>query len=72
MAEAHDKTPAQVLIRWSVQLGNVVIPRSSNPQRIKSNLDVFDFALSDDEMATLNNLDEGTRFRPNPDEYAGT
>lgn len=72
IAQAHDKTPAQALIRWSIQLGNVVIPRSANPERITSNLDVFDFELSDDEMATLNGLDDGTRFRPNPDEYTGT
>jgi diketogulonate reductase-like aldo/keto reductase len=72
VAEAQGKTPAQVLIRWSIQLGNVVIPRSANPERIKSNLAVFDFELSDDEMATLNGLDDGTRFRPNPDEYTGT
>jgi diketogulonate reductase-like aldo/keto reductase len=72
VAEAQGKTPAQVLIRWSIQLGNVVIPRSANPERIKSNLAVFDFELSDDEMTTLNRLDDGTRFRPNPDEYTGT
>jgi diketogulonate reductase-like aldo/keto reductase len=72
VAEAQGKTPAQVLIRWSIQLGNVVIPRSANPERIKSNLAVFDFELRDDEMATVNGLDDGTRFRPNPDEYTGT
>jgi diketogulonate reductase-like aldo/keto reductase len=72
VAQAHGKTPAQALIRWSIQLGNVVIPRSANPERIESNLAVFDFELSDDEMATLNGLDDGTRFRPNPDEYTGT
>jgi 2,5-diketo-D-gluconate reductase A len=72
VAQAHDKTPAQVLIRWSIQLGNVVIPRSSNPERIKSNIEVFDFELTDDEMTTLNSLDDGTRFRPNPETYTGT
>ena len=72
IAQAHGKTPAQVLIRWSIQLGNVVIPRSSNPERIKSNLDMFDFELSDEEMATLNGLDDGTRFRPDPETYTGT
>lgn len=72
VAEAHGKTPAQVLIRWSVQLGNVVIPRSSSPERVKSNLDVFDFELTDDEMATLDGLDDGTRFRPDPETYTGT
>jgi 2,5-diketo-D-gluconate reductase A len=72
VAQAHGKTPAQVLIRWSFQLGNIVIPRSSSPERIKSNLEVFDFELTDDEMATLNGLDDGTRFRPDPDTYTGT
>jgi len=72
VAQAHGKTPAQVLIRWSVQLGNVVIPRSATPERIKSNLEVFDFELTDDEMTTLNGLDDGTRFRPDPDTYTGT
>ncbi|MBO0677257.1 aldo/keto reductase [Mycolicibacterium sp. S2-37] len=71
VAEAHGKTPAQVLIRWSIQLGNVVIPRSATPERIVSNLDVFDFELTDEQMATLNGLDEGTRFRPDPDTYTG-
>ena len=72
VAQAHGKSPAQALIRWSMQLGNVVIPRSASPERIKENLDVFDFELTDDEMATLNGLDDGTRFRPNPDTYTGT
>jgi diketogulonate reductase-like aldo/keto reductase len=72
VAETHGKTPAQVLIRWSIQLGNVVIPRSSSPERVKSNLEVFDFELTDDEMATLNGLDDGTRFRPDPETYTGT
>jgi 2,5-diketo-D-gluconate reductase A len=72
IAQAHSKTPAQVLIRWSIQLGNVVIPRSATPERIKSNLDVFDFELTADEMATLNGLDDGTRFRPDPETYSGT
>ncbi|HKV17675.1 MAG TPA: aldo/keto reductase [Mycobacterium sp.] len=72
VAEAHGKTPAQVLIRWSIQLGNIVIPRSSSAERVRSNLDVFDFELTDDEMATLNGLDDGTRFRPDPETYTGT
>ena len=72
VAQAHGKTPAQALIRWSIQLGNVVIPRSANPERIKSNSDVFDFELSDDEMAALSALDDGTRFRPDPETYTGT
>lgn len=72
VAAGHGKTPAQVLLRWSIQLGNVVIVKSQTPERIKSNIDVFDFELSDDEMASLNGLDDGTRFRPNPETYTGS
>ncbi len=72
IARAHGKSPAQVTIRWSIQLGNVVIPRSANPDRIKENVDVFDFELTDDEMASINGLDDGTRFRPDPATYTGT
>lgn len=72
VAQAHGKTPAQVAIRWSIQLGNVVIPRSGNPERIKQNIDVFDFEVTDDEMAQIDGLDSGTRFRPDPATYTGT
>jgi diketogulonate reductase-like aldo/keto reductase len=72
IAEAHGKSPAQVLIRWSVQLGNVVIPRSANPERIGSNLDVFDFELTADEMDAINGLNDGTRVRQDPLTYTGT
>lgn len=71
IAAAHGKSAAQVLIRWSLQLGNVVIPRSSNPARIAENIDVFDFELTADEVESINGLDDGTRFRPNPDTYTG-
>jgi 2,5-diketo-D-gluconate reductase A len=72
IAEAHGKSPAQVCIRWSLQLGNVVIPRSSSPERIKENIDVFDFELTDDEMTAINGLNDGTRFRQYPATYTGT
>lgn len=64
VAAAHGKSPAQVLIRWSIQLGDVVVPRVSDPARLAEDIDVFDFELSDAEMATLSGLDDGTRFRP--------
>jgi 2,5-diketo-D-gluconate reductase A len=72
IAQAHAKSPAQVAIRWSIQLGNVVIPRSGDPERIKQNIDVFGFELTDDEMASINGLNDGTRFGEDPATYAGT
>ncbi len=71
VAAAHGRSAAQVLIRWSLQLGNVVIPRSSDPARIGENIDVFDFELTPTQMEVLSDLDDGTRFRPNPDTYTG-
>ena len=56
LAERYDKTPAQVILRWSVQEGNVVFPKTLNPDHMRQNLDVFDFELSDDEMARVNAL----------------
>jgi diketogulonate reductase-like aldo/keto reductase len=72
VAGEYGKTPAQVLIRWSIQLGNVVIPRSSKPERIAENIDVFDFELTASHMDALNALDDGTRFRPDPETYTGS
>ena len=67
VAAAHGKSAAQVLIRWNLQLGNVVIPRGSDPATMAEHLDVFGFTLTDAEMDSLNALDDGTRFCPNPD-----
>lgn len=67
VAAAHGKSAAQVLIRWNLQLGNVVIPRAITAARLAENADVFGFELSDAEMDSINGLDDGTRFRPNPD-----
>ena len=66
VAEAHGKTPAQVLIRWHLQLGNIVIPKSVNPDRIASNFDVFDFELTEQDSASIASLDDGTRLGPDP------
>ncbi|MEZ0357697.1 aldo/keto reductase [Mycobacterium sp. SA01] len=65
VAAAHGKSPAQVLIRWSLQQGDIVVPRSA-PAHIAENADVFDFELTAAEIETLNGLDDGTRFLPNP------
>jgi diketogulonate reductase-like aldo/keto reductase len=72
IAAEYGKSPSQVLIRWSLQLGNVVIPRSSSPERIAENTDVFEFELASEHMDALNALDDGTRFRPDPETYTGT
>ncbi len=66
IADAHGKTPAQGLIRWHVQLGNIVIPKSVNPDRITSNFDVFDFELSEQDIASIASLEDGTRLGPDP------
>jgi 2,5-diketo-D-gluconate reductase A len=66
VAEALDRTPAQVLIRWHLQLGNIVIPKSVNPERIASNFDVFDFELSENDIASISSLDDGNRLGPDP------
>jgi 2,5-diketo-D-gluconate reductase A len=71
IAAEYSRTPAQVLIRWSLQLGNVVIPRSAKPERIASNIDVFDFELAAEHMDALNGLNDGTRVREDPLTYSG-
>lgn len=67
IADAHDKTPAQVVLRWHLQLGNVVIPKSVTPARIAENFDVFGFELSDAELASIATLDRAERTGPDPD-----
>lgn len=60
------RTPAQVVLRWHLQLGNVAIPKSATPEHIRQNLDVFDFELTDADMAAIAALDNGTRTGPDP------
>ncbi|MGZ0232679.1 aldo/keto reductase [Streptomyces sp. CPS1] len=68
IAARHGKSPAQVVIRWHLQLGNIVIPKSVTPARIRENLDVFDFALTEQEMTAIAALDRDLRTGPHPDE----
>jgi 2,5-diketo-D-gluconate reductase A len=68
IAEAHAKTAAQVVLRWHLQLGLVVIPKSMHAERIRENVDVFDFVLTDGEVAALSALTEPRRIGPDPDE----
>ena len=62
IADAHGKTSAQVILRWHLQAGNIAIPGSSNPDHILENISIFDFELSDDEMAQMTALDRNDRF----------
>jgi 2,5-diketo-D-gluconate reductase A len=66
IARTHDRSPAQVVLRWHIQLGNVVIPKSVTPSRIEENFRIFDFELSDSEMETIKELDAGERIGPDP------
>jgi diketogulonate reductase-like aldo/keto reductase len=67
IAEAHGKTPAQVMLRWHLQQGRSVIPKSTKPARIAENIDVFDFELSAEELAAIDALDTGRRGGPEPE-----
>jgi diketogulonate reductase-like aldo/keto reductase len=67
IAQAHDKTPAQVMLRWHLQQGRSVIPKSTKPQRIAENIDVFDFDLTTEELAAIDALDTGQRGGPEPE-----
>ena len=69
LAEAQHRTQAQVVLRWHLQLGNIVIPKSVTPERIRQNLDVLDFELSDADMTTLDDLATGERMGPDPDAF---
>ncbi len=70
LAAKYGKSNAQVVLRWHIQAGNIVIPGSKNPDHIKSNIDLFDFTLSCDEMAEIAALDRDTRYYNMPIEDA--
>jgi diketogulonate reductase-like aldo/keto reductase len=68
IATAHGKTPAQVMLRWHVQEGRQVIPKSVTPSRIAENFDIFDFELTDEQLAAIDALDTGVRGGPEPEQ----
>jgi 2,5-diketo-D-gluconate reductase A len=69
LGEKYAKSPAQIVLRWHIQLDHIVFPKSVTPSRIRENIDVFDFELGDDDMATIGELDSGTRLGPDPDRF---
>jgi 2,5-diketo-D-gluconate reductase A len=71
IARAHGVTPAQAIIRWHLQLGNVVIPKSVTPSRISENFDVHGFQLTAEDMARIATLDRGERTGPDPEVFTG-
>ncbi|HEX4977821.1 MAG TPA: aldo/keto reductase [Nocardioides sp.] len=68
VASRHDRTPAQVVLRWHLQHGTIVIPKSVTPSRIEENIDVFDFELGPDEILAINGIDRDERIGDHPDE----
>ena len=72
IAEAHGRTPAQVILRWHIELGNVVIPKSVTPERIRENIEVFDFELTPEQLERFAGLDSGDgRVGPHPASFGG-
>jgi len=67
LAAKYGRTPAQIVLRWHIELGNVVVPKSVTPSRIRENIDIFDFALTAEDMAGIRALDRGARTGPDPD-----
>ncbi|MHA6792581.1 aldo/keto reductase [Pseudonocardia bannensis] len=69
LAEKYGRTPAQIILRWHIELGNIVFPKSVTPARIRENIDVFDFELAADDLTTIGELETGARIGPNPDDF---
>jgi 2,5-diketo-D-gluconate reductase A len=69
IAAEHDRTPGQIVLRWHVQIGNVVFPKSTTPSRIEENIDIFDFDLTSEQVDRIEALDRGMRTGPDPDRF---
>jgi 2,5-diketo-D-gluconate reductase A len=69
IAGAHSKTPAQAILRWHIQSGNIIFPKSNRTTRMQENFEIFDFSLRPDEMAVISGLDRGERIGPDPDTF---
>ncbi len=69
LAQQHDRTPAQLVLRWHIQLGNIVFPKSINPKRMQENFDLFDFELSETDLGMISSLNRDQRTGPDPDTF---
>jgi 2,5-diketo-D-gluconate reductase A len=69
LGEKYGKTPAQVVLRWHIELGNVVIPKSTHRERMAENFDIFDFELAPDDVTMISELDRNGRVGPNPETF---
>jgi len=69
LAEKYGRSPAQVVLRWHVQIGNIVFPKSVNPDRMRENINVFDFELSGEDLAAVEGLNRDQRNGPDPDTF---
>lgn len=70
IAQAHGKSAAQVVLRWHIQIGNIIFPKSVTPDRIRENKDIFDFELSDEDMQKIDGMEKAERLGPDPDTFA--
>jgi 2,5-diketo-D-gluconate reductase A len=69
IADRLERTPAQVILRWHLQIGNVVIPKTVTPERARENFELFDFELTEDDLAAIARLETGERIGPDPAEF---
>lgn len=69
VAQRHGRTAAQTVLRWHLQIGNIVIPKSVTPERIRENIEVFDFELAADDIAAIDRLERGERIGPDPETF---
>ncbi|MCL2405949.1 MAG: aldo/keto reductase [Defluviitaleaceae bacterium] len=69
IAAKYNKTTAQIILRWNIELGVIAIPKSTNPTRIRENIDIFDFELTQDEVLAISALNKDERLGPDPDSY---
>jgi 2,5-diketo-D-gluconate reductase A len=69
LAATHDRTPAQIVLRWHIQLGNIIFPKSTTPERIQQNFEIFDFELSEAELGMISALNRDERIGPDPDVF---